>query len=255
MKSSLLAILLLIGMISCSIASSGAETIHPLSELSASSPAPVSEPIPSAELHLIRPGAADLIPYTERGFDEGSTAAISWWMAPDFMNNTSEYRGYLRQSEENRLKYPEEKQIFFNFITNSLDQAESSSTAKEDLILYRGISPGLAASVLNNSVYREPAYASTSYDITVCLDIFGPRSADGYQNVLVLQRKAGDHLLYINEDEREFLIPRNTDWHLIKSVDIDNLTISGDFPLHLGEDTHSLQKVRLIYIREEKGGI
>ena len=96
----------------------------------------------------------------------------------------------------------------------------SSQTLKNDLILFRGISPGVAASVLDNAEYREPAFASTSYDITLSLDAFGPRSPDGYRNMIVLEKHAGDHALYVNEDEREFLLPRGTRWHVVEAVNV-----------------------------------
>jgi hypothetical protein len=87
--------------------------------------------------------------------------------------------------------------------------------------------------------------------VTVSLDIFGPRSADGYQNVLVLQRPQGRHALYINEDEREVLMPRGLKWDVVKAIKIDNLTVEADFPLYSsGQNKTPFDKVRLIYIRE-----
>jgi hypothetical protein len=105
--------------------------------------------------------------------------------------------------------------------------------------------------VLDHAVYREPAFASTSYDITLALDSFGPRSPDGYRNMIVLERPAGDHALYINEDEREFLLPRGTVWHVVKAVNVENLTVRADFPLHnRTSSTASFDHVRLIYVTE-----
>jgi len=37
-----------------------------------------------------------------------------------------------------------------------------------------------------------------------------------YAHVLVLSRQPGDHVLYINEDQREFLLPLNTAWDVIR---------------------------------------
>ena len=53
-----------------------------------------------------------------------------------------------------------------------------------------------------------------------------------YPNVLVLSRQPGDHALYINEDQREFLLPRNTAWDVIRIDEVRSLTVQADFVLH-----------------------
>ena len=74
---------------------------------------------------------------------------------------------------------------------------------------------------------------------------------DGYRNMIVLERHTGDHALYINEDEREFLLPRGTTWHVVKAVNVENLTVQADFPLHhRTATTASFDHVRLIYVTE-----
>ena len=158
---------------------------------------------------------------------------------------------YQRKTAVERAAFPEEHRIFFAFIEAGLDDAEHQSVLRNDIILFRGISPGIAATVLDHAVYREPAFASTSYDITLSLDAFGPRSPDGYRNMIVVERHPGDHALYINEDEREFLLPRGTTWHVVKAVTVENLTVQADFPLHnRTATTASFDHVRLIYVTE-----
>jgi hypothetical protein len=211
------------------------------------------ETLESAVLVIEKPkNASSQIPYTERAFPESIEAAIAWWMNPEFYANTTEYRNYLRASLEDKAKmYSPETRIFFDFITRNLDTALNESKLGETLILYRGISASVAGRVMNNSEYVEPAFASTAYDATVSLDIFGPRSADGYQNVLVLQRPKGRPALYINEDEREFLMPRGLKWDVIKAINIDNLMVEADFPLYSSrQNIAQFDKVRLIYIME-----
>jgi len=211
----------------------------------------VPELLASADLVLTRPPAADLVPYTARGFSPPAQASIAWWMSPGFMDNTSEFRAYQRKSAEVKATYPEEHRIFFDFIEAGLDDAEQQSILKNDLVLFRGISPGVAASVLDNAEYREPAFASTSYDITLSLDAFGPRSPDGYRNMIVLEKHAGDHALYVNEDEREFLLPRGTRWHVVKAINVENLIVQADFLLNNRTvNTASFDHVRLIYVTE-----
>jgi hypothetical protein len=200
------------------------------------------------DIHL--PPADDRISYTARGFDEPVEAAVAWWMSPGFMDNTSEFRRYERTTTDGRQTFPEEHRIFFAFIENELDAAEQQSVLKTDQILFRGISPSFAGTVMNTSRYHEPSFASTSYDISIPLDAFGTRGPDGYRNVMVLEREAGEHALYINEDEREYLIPRGTEWMVTRTVNVENLTVIADFPLHdRSTGTASFDHVRLISIQ------
>ena len=62
----------------------------------------------------------------------------------------------------------------------------------------------------------------------------------------VLERRPGDHALYINEDEREYLLPRGTAWSVVKAEDVENLSVNADFPLHdRTTGTASFDHVRL----------
>ena len=231
-----------------------AETIAPV-EVSQSGSA-VQENLESATLSLTRPDEINLVNYTEQDFTVPEKAAISWWMFPGYGEETSDYRNYLRATPEQQAERPDEEQYFFSFITDSLDSVEDTSVLKgaEDVVLFRGVSEGFSGVILDDAAYIEDAYASTSYDITFSLDSFGPRDSGGYANVLVLERSPGDHILYINEDEREFLIPRGTKWQVVKAVNVDNLTVEADFPLSTnGEERANYDNVRLIYISEMTG--
>lgn len=217
---------------------------------------PVTENLTSATLVLTRPPESDLIPYTERSFTEAEKASIAWWKSPDFIENTSEFRRYQRATPGERAEYTEDKRIFFGFIQDSLDSAENQSSLGSDIILFRGIGSSLAEMIMENATYRESSYASTSYDPIVSLDLFGPPDPNGYHTLLVMERKAGEQALYVNEDEREFLIPRGSLWQVIQSEEIGNLTVEADFPLFNRTGMQdSFGRVRLIYItplREEK---
>jgi hypothetical protein len=210
----------------------------------------IPEPLAAETLDLTLPPAEDRISYTARGFNEPVEAAIAWWMSPGFMDNTSEFRRYERTTAEGKSEYPEEHRIFFTFIERELDAAEQQSVLKTDRLLFRGISPSFAGTVMNTSRYHEPAFASTSYDISIPLDAFGTRGTDGYRNVMVLEQEAGEHALYVNEDEREYLLPRGTEWTVTRTINIENLTVMADFPLHdRSTGSASFDHVRLIYIR------
>jgi hypothetical protein len=70
--------------------------------------------------------------------------------------------------------------------------------------------------------------------------------------MIVLERHAGDHALSIKENEREFLLPRGTSWHMVKAVNVENLTVQTDVPLHNRTvNSVSFDHVRLIYITEK----
>ncbi len=210
--------------------------------------------VDSMTLTVTRPGSADLVPYTERGFDEPLEASVAWWMNQGFMANTSEYRWYLRTTPGVRDSYYEPAQVFFDFVTDSLDDAENASTLHDDMVLYRGISGNYIFTVINSSAYSDNSYGSTSYDPTVCLNVtFGARTSDGYQNVLVMKKDKGEHALYINEEAREVLIPRGTYWTVTKVLNVGNLTLLADFPLiWTTNTTATYEKVRLIYLAENE---
>jgi hypothetical protein len=211
----------------------------------------VPENLSSATLVEKRPDAADLVPYTDRGFNDSVEASIAWWIEPGFGDNTTEYRNYLRATpEEQKTKYSEAKQIFFNFITPNLDYAINASPLHETQVLYRGVSPAVAAIILNNASYIEKAYPSFTYDIAFGLDFVRP-SPDGFKNILVIQREKGQDALFINEDEREYLLPRNTSWDVVKAYNVDNLTVKADFTIYnTTGNTAEYNNVRLIYIKE-----
>ncbi|TAJ45625.1 ADP-ribosyltransferase family protein [Methanofollis fontis] len=214
----------------------------------------VPDHLEQTTLLLTAPDAADRIPYRERGFSDEVEASIAWWMAPDFYDTTSEYRGYLRGTTDEQAEYAEEKQVFYTFITENLDDAINASKLHSDLLLFRGISPGLAGMVIDHAEYTDAAFASTSYDITLSLGLFASPDETGYANVLILKRHAGDHALYINEDEREYLQPRDSAWYVARTVEVEDLTVESDFPLIVNNRTSaSFEGVRLIYIVEEDG--
>jgi hypothetical protein len=205
-------------------------------------------------LTVTMPDSADLVPYTERGFDEPLEASVAWWMNQGFMANTSEYRWYLRTTPDVRDSYYEPAQVFFDFVTGSLDDAENASPLHDDMILYRGMSGNYVFTVMNSSAYSDNSYMSTSYDPTVCLNVtFGARTSDGYQNVFVMKKDKGEHALYINEEAREVLIPRGTEWTVTKIVNVGNLTIQADYPLIWSANmTATYNNVRLIYLAENE---
>lgn len=211
------------------------------------------EYIPEATIILEQPESLVSSPYTDRDFSAATTASISWWLSPDFYDNTNLFRRYLRSTEAEQSAYPGEQQIFFGFITEHLELAISESNTDEEIILFRGISSGFAETVLSNAAYNEAAFASTSYDITIPLVTYGSRGDDGYSNVLLLSRSPGDHLLYINEGEREILLPRDLTWQVVMVKEIGDLTIESDFPLFSNGEMHeSVQHVRPITIVERE---
>lgn len=211
------------------------------------------ELLATKNLVLTRPSLQDLVPYTGRGFNQSVEAAVAWWMYPGFDEENRQFRYYHRSTPEAKAAFPEEERTFFNFITGNLDDAESVSAISSDVTLFRGITPGVAGIVLNSSAWNEAPFASTSYDITVTLDQYANRDAEGYLNVLVIPGHTGKHILYLNEDQREFLLPQGTSWDVVSVKKVKNLTINADFPLHNPtESTARFTDVRMIYLEENK---
>ena len=213
----------------------------------------IPELLANTNLTIIRPSAQDLVPYTGRGFNQSVEASIAWWMYPGFDEENRQFRSYLRSTNEEKAAFSRETRTFFNFITGNLDTAESVSTISSDLTLFRGITPGVEGIVLNCSAWNEAPFASTSYDITVTLDQYANRDAKGYLNVLVIPGQAGKHILYLNEDQREFLLPRGTSWEIDNVKMVKNMTVNADFILHnQTKSTARFTEVRMIYLKENK---
>ena len=211
------------------------------------------ELLATKNLVLTRPSAQDRVPYTGRGFNQSVEAAVAWWMYPGFDEENRQFRYYHRSTTEEKSAFPVEERTFFDFITGNLDAAECISTISSNVTLFRGITPGVAGIVLNSSAWNEAPFASTSYDITVTLDQYANRDAEGYLNVLVIPGHAGKHILYLNEDQREFLLPRDTSWDVVSVKTVKNLTVNANFPLHnQTERTARFTDVRLIYLEERK---
>ncbi|HEX3002196.1 MAG TPA: hypothetical protein VHN82_07505 [Methanoregula sp.] len=213
----------------------------------------VTESLATMELNLTRPAARDLIPYTERGFSRELEAAVAWWMFPGFDEQNRQFRSYHRSTAEQKTGFPPDERIFFDEITTNLDTAESLSTISADMTLFRGITPGVAGIVLNSSAWNEAPFAGTSYDITVSLGQYADRDASGYVTVLVIPGRTGENALYINEDQREFLLPRGTSWDVVSIKTVKDLSVHADFILH-NQTGHTARfsDVRLIYLGERK---
>jgi hypothetical protein len=174
-------------------------------------------------------------------------------MFPGFDEENRQFRNYHRSTADEKAAFPPDERTFFDFMTVNLDTAESLSTISADMILFRGITPGVAGIVLNSSAWNEAPFAGTSYDITVTLDQYANRDADGYLNVLVIPRRAGENILYINEDQREFLLPRGTSWDVVSIKTVKDISVNADFPLHnQSGHTARFSNVRLIYLGERK---
>jgi hypothetical protein len=71
----------------------------------------------------------------------------------------------------------------------------------------------------------------------------------------VIPWHAGKHILYLNEDQREFLLPRGTSWDVVIVTMVKNLNVNADFILHnQTERTARFTGVRLIYLEERECG-
>lgn len=207
---------------------------------------PFSEYLESATLQMSRPDG--LVSYTNRGFPLCVELAICNYTSHDI---SSGINSYLRNST-----FREEVQMdttWTDIIEQhicGLDAAMAVSTMPEDIVLYRGIGGSFASTIRNQSSYIEDGYASTSYDATVPYHYAAEkgRDAEGYVNVLVIMRRMNETGLFIDEAEREILLPRGTAWDVIKEIAIGNATLESYFELRFPES--HLERIRLIYLKE-----
>lgn len=75
------------------------------------------------------------------------------------------------------------------------------------------------------------------------------RDKEGYVNILVMVRHEGEIGLYIDESEREILLPRMLTWDLIKEVKVERLYLDTEFA-PLVEQKY--EKVRLLYMKQRR---
>jgi hypothetical protein len=131
-----------------------------------------------------------------------------------------------------------------------IDYAVVNTTIRDDMRLYVGLNSEQSRRVRNDSVFAENGYLIATYDPSVIYrrSWSTGRDRDGYVTMCVLDFHKGDHILFVNASEREFLLPRGGTWDVTNEEVYDQLAFSADsVPLY---DDIVQTDVRMIYTRE-----
>ena len=132
----------------------------------------------------------------------------------------------------------------------SIDYALFNSTLQENMRLYLWVSGEQARRIQNDSAFADNGYLVASYDPTVIYHQLWDtgRDKDGYITMVVLDFQKGDHLLFVNTTDREFLIPRGSSWEVTGINTYDQLSFTADsIPRY---DDMAQTDIRLISTRE-----
>ncbi|OPX63925.1 MULTISPECIES: ADP-ribosyltransferase [unclassified Methanoregula] len=131
-----------------------------------------------------------------------------------------------------------------------IDYAMYNTSLKENISLFIPLSADQARKVRNESVFSENSYILASYDPSVIYHRFAERSRDndGYFTMCVIDFRPGSHPLWINETEREFVLPRGGIWDVAGEDTYEKLRFAADsIPRY---DDIVLTKVRIIRTKE-----
>jgi hypothetical protein len=131
-----------------------------------------------------------------------------------------------------------------------IDYALVNTTIKEDIRVYIGISGEQAKRIRNNSVFSENGYIIASYDPTVLYHRLSNtgRDKEGYLTLCAFDFRKGDHILFVNTTDREFLLPHGGSWDFAGEEIYGQLEFSGDSIPHYDDIIPT--KVRIISTNE-----
>jgi len=184
--------------------------------------------------------------YTEQGFPPEVENAVS-----DFISGkTSDtINGFLRwESVRARTDAAEKARIQEQI--HRINYALYNTSLKENVSVFVGITREQAKRVRNESVFSESGYLLASSDPSVIYHRMADtgRDSDGYFTMCVIDFRKGNHVLFVNATEREFLLPQGGIWDVAREDTYQELEYSIDsIPRY--DDTVP-KKVRLIYTRE-----
>lgn len=184
--------------------------------------------------------------YTEQDFPPEVENAISDYTT----GKTSDtINGYLRwESVRARTDAAGKNRIQEQI--HRIDYALYNTSLKENISVYIGITGEQAKRVRNESVFSENGYVLASSDPSVVYHQLANtgRDSDGYFTMCVIDFRKGNHLLFVNATEREFLLPHSGIWDVAHEDTYEELEYSLDsIPRY---DDIVPTKVRLIYTRE-----
>ena len=107
-----------------------------------------------------------------------------------------------------------------------IDSAIKKSTVDRDMVLYRGIKTHRAEELIQNGSITQQGFMSTSMSPIEAFE-FTKGVGEDFHNILVMEREKGSLGLFINDIEKEILLPRDTGYKLTKVVHVKDIDIEG----------------------------
>ena len=184
--------------------------------------------------------------YTEQDFPPEVKSAVNDFAAG---KTTDTINGFLRW-ESVRAKTSQPDNVRIQEQIHNIDYAEFNTTLKENISVYVGVSGEQAKRIRNESVFSENGYIIASNDPSVVYHQLANtgRDNEGYLTMCVIDFRKGNHLLFINATEKEFLLPHGGIWDVAGEITYEKLDFSADsIPRY--EDIIPT-KVRLISTKE-----
>ena len=184
--------------------------------------------------------------FTDHSFPAEVKKAVS-----DFTDGrtTDTINGYLRW-ESVRAKTGKEDKNRIGEQVRHIDYALFNTTIQENITFYVGISGEQVKKIRNDSVFSDNGYIIASYDPSVVFHRMADssRDNDGYFTMCVIDFRKGNHLLFVNTTEKEFLLPRGGIWDIAREETYGQLEYSADsIPRY---DDIIQTNIRLIYTKE-----
>ena len=184
--------------------------------------------------------------FTEQAFPPEVEGAVS-----DFAEGktTDTINGFLRW-ESTRARTNQSDASRIQEQIHRIDYAVFNTTIKENISVYIGVSGEQAKRIRNDSVFSENGYIIASYDPSVVYHRLANsgRDNEGYLTMCVIDFRKGNHLLFVNATEREFLIPHGGIWDVAGEETYEQLEFSADSVPRYDDIIQT--KVRLIYTKE-----
>jgi hypothetical protein len=184
--------------------------------------------------------------FTEQDFPPEVERAVSNFTEG---GTTDTINGFLRWESVRERTDPSEKARIQEEIRR-IDYAVFNTTIQENISIYIGVSGEQAKRIRNESVFFENGYVTASYDPSVVYHQLANsgRDSEGYLTMCVIDFRRGNHLLFVNTTDREFLLPHGSIWDVARVDTYERLEFTADsIPRY---DDIILTKVRLIHTKE-----
>jgi hypothetical protein len=253
MTVGMIAILLIVLVLTCGCLQTEPEELPPqpvpspeLTTVPPTMPVNTTETISSAPrlINITSPKQTRL--YTEQQFPSEIEKAVS-----DFAGGktTDTINGFLRWESVRARTDPSDAAHIQEQIRH-IDYALFNTTAKENIVVYIGVSGEQAKRIRNESVFSENGYVIASYDPSVVYHRLAGsgRDKEGYLTMCVIEGRRGGHFLIVNTSEREVLLPRGGIWDFARDDTYEKLEFTADSVPRYGDIIPT--KVRLIYTKE-----